>query len=94
MQKLQQERLVVAMAAQAGAEIVLEDTIKYCKERHAFGKPISKFQNTSFKLAECATKVEVGRAFIDRLDPDELKVIGAAASKVLAALDALDAEAG
>ncbi len=67
MQKLQQERLVVAMAAQAGAEVVLADTITYCKERHAFGKPISKFQNTSFKLAECATKVEVGRAFIDRL---------------------------
>jgi acyl-CoA dehydrogenase len=67
MQKLQQERLVVAMAAQAGAEVVLDETIKYCKERYAFGKPISKFQNTSFKLAECATKVEVGRAFIDRL---------------------------
>jgi acyl-CoA dehydrogenase len=67
MQKLQQERLVVAIAAQAGAERVLADTIAYCRERTAFGKPISKFQNTAFKLAECATKVEVGRAFLDRL---------------------------
>jgi len=67
MKKLQQERLVVAAAAQAGAEQVLKDTIAYCKERKAFGKPISKFQNTQFKLAECATKVEVGRAFLDRL---------------------------
>jgi len=67
MQKLQQERLVVAVASQAGAEVVLEDTIAYCKERKAFGKPISKFQNTQFKLAECAAKVEVGRAFLDRL---------------------------
>jgi acyl-CoA dehydrogenase len=67
MKNLQQERLVVAVGAQAAAEQVLKDTITYCKERKAFGKPISKFQNTQFKLAECATKVEVGRAFLDRL---------------------------
>ena len=67
MQKLQQERLIVAIAAQAGAEVVLADTIKYVQERKAFGKPIAKFQNTQFKLAECATEVEVGRAFLDRL---------------------------
>jgi acyl-CoA dehydrogenase len=67
MQKLQQERLCVAIGAQAGAEQVLADTIAYTKERHAFGKPISKFQNTQFKLVECATKVEVGRAFVDRV---------------------------
>ena len=67
MQKLQQERLVVAIGAQANAEQVLQDTIAYTKDRTAFGRPISKFQNTKFKLAECATKCEVGRAFIDRL---------------------------
>lgn len=67
MQKLQQERLVVAIGAQASAEKVLEDTIRYAKERKAFGRPISKFQNTQFKLAECATEVEVGRAFLDAL---------------------------
>ena len=67
MQKLQQERLVVAMLAQASAEQVLADTIAYAKERKAFGKPISKFQNTRFQLADCAAKVEVGRAFLDRL---------------------------
>jgi acyl-CoA dehydrogenase len=67
MRKLQQERLVVAVAAQAGAEQVLADTLKYCQEREAFGKPIASFQNTRFKLADCATKVEVGRAFLDRL---------------------------
>ncbi len=67
MKNLQQERLVVAVGAQAAAEKILEDTIAYCRDRKAFGKPISKFQNTQFKLAECATKVEVGRAFLDRL---------------------------
>ncbi len=67
MKQLQQERLVVAIAAQASAEQVLKDTIAYAKEREAFGRSISKFQNTRFKLADCAAKVEVGRAFIDKL---------------------------
>jgi acyl-CoA dehydrogenase len=67
MEKLQQERLVVAIGAQARAEQVLADTIAYVKERTAFGKPIASFQNTKFKLAECATQIEVGRAFLDRL---------------------------
>ncbi len=67
MQKLQQERLCVAIGAQAGSEQVLEDTIAYTKERKAFGKPISKFQNTQFKLVECLAKVEVGRAYIDKV---------------------------
>jgi acyl-CoA dehydrogenase len=67
MQKLQQERLVVAISAQALAEQVLADTIAYTKERHAFGRPISKFQNTRFELVQCATQIEVGRAFLDRL---------------------------
>jgi len=67
MQNLAAERLVVAITAQALAEAVLRDTIAYVKERHAFGRPIAKFQNTQFVLAGCASEVEVGRAFIDRL---------------------------
>jgi acyl-CoA dehydrogenase len=67
MRKLQQERLMVAIMAQAGAEQVLVDTVAYAKQRVAFGRPIAKFQNTQFKLVECATKLEVGRAFLDRL---------------------------
>jgi len=67
MQKLQQERLCVAIGAVAGAEQVLADTIEYTKERKAFGKPISKFQNTQFKLVESLAKVEVGRAYVDKV---------------------------
>ena len=67
MQKLQQERLVLGVSCQAAAEVVLEDAIAYCRERKAFGRPILKFQNTQFKLVECATEVEVGRAFIDKV---------------------------
>jgi len=67
MKKLQQERLVVAIASQAQAEQVLADTVAYTKEREAFGRPISKLQNTRFELVSCATEVEVGRAFLDRV---------------------------
>jgi acyl-CoA dehydrogenase len=72
MKNLQQERLCVAIGAQAASEQVLKDTITYTKERHAFGKPISKFQNTQFKLVECATKVEIGRAFLDKLTAEHV----------------------
>jgi acyl-CoA dehydrogenase len=67
MEKLQQERLVCAVGAIESAKRCLEDTIAYTKQRRAFGQPISSFQNTQFKLAEMATEVEVGRAFVDRL---------------------------
>ncbi len=67
MQQLQQERLCVAILSQASAEIVLEDAIAYTQERKAFGRSISKFQNTQFTLAQCATEIEVGRAFLDSL---------------------------
>jgi long-chain-acyl-CoA dehydrogenase len=66
MQQLPQERLSVAVAAQAGAEAAFEWTLAYCKERKAFGKPIGSFQNSRFKLAEMKTKLEVTRAFVDR----------------------------
>ena len=36
------------------------------RERKAFGKTIADFQNTKFKLAEIATEIKVGRAFIDQ----------------------------
>ena len=39
MEKLQQERLVVAIGAQIASEDMLEMTIDYVKSRKAFGKP-------------------------------------------------------
>lgn len=67
MRKLQQERLVVAIGACAMAEKVVEETVEYCKTRQAFGKPLSKLQNTQFKLVEAATRAAVARAFVDRV---------------------------
>jgi len=67
MEKLQQERLVCAIGAQALTENILDLTIKYCKERTAFGKPISHFQNTQFRIVEMAADVKLGRTFLDKL---------------------------
>jgi acyl-CoA dehydrogenase len=67
MEKLQQERLCIAVSSIASCRRALEDTLEYVKQRHAFGQPIARFQNTQFVLAELATQVEVGQAFVDKL---------------------------
>jgi len=67
MQKLQQERLVIAITAMASMWGVLDMTKQYCQERSAFGKPIIKFQNTRFKLVEMYTTAEICQTFCDRL---------------------------
>ncbi|MET6990643.1 acyl-CoA dehydrogenase family protein [Sediminicola arcticus] len=66
MQELARERLTVAITAIGTAEGALMDTINYTSTRTAFNQPIAEFQNTQFKLAECATKLQVHQAFIDR----------------------------
>ncbi len=73
MQKLQQERLMVALAAVPAAERMLENTIKYCKEREAFGRPISKFQHVQFEIVEMATEIKLGRTFVDKLVVDHME---------------------
>ena len=73
MENLPQERLSIAVAAAASAEKVLELTKQYCHERTAFGRPIGKFQNTRFELAEMATEVEIGRVFTDRCVEEHLR---------------------
>ncbi len=67
MEKLQQERLMCAIQAMAAAEESLRITIEYVKQREAFGRPLSKLQNTQFKITEMATEVAIGRSFIDDL---------------------------
>jgi len=67
MAQLQQERLCIAVGSIASCRRALDDTIAYVKERRAFGKPIAAFQNTQFEIAEMATEVELGQAFVDKL---------------------------
>jgi acyl-CoA dehydrogenase len=67
MEQLQQERLTISVASMASCRRALLDTIDYTQQRQAFGQPIAQFQNTQFRLAELATEVEVGQAFVDKL---------------------------
>ncbi|WP_300008044.1 acyl-CoA dehydrogenase family protein [Pseudonocardia sp.] len=66
MQNLAQERLSIAVGSVAGAAAALQHTLEYTKERTAFGKPVSAFQNTRFELAEMDTEVTITQVFVDR----------------------------
>jgi acyl-CoA dehydrogenase len=66
MQNLPRERVTIGTSALAGAEAVFEQTLEYCKQRQAFGRPIGRFQHNRFVLAEMATELAVARAFTDR----------------------------
>ncbi|WP_067480278.1 acyl-CoA dehydrogenase family protein [Actinomadura hibisca] len=85
MEQLPQERLVLAVGAVAQMEKALELTLAYAKEREAFGRPLTAFQNTRFELAEVATIVTVARAFADdcivRAMAGRLDIVGAAKAK-------------
>lgn len=61
MQTLDAGRIGVAAQALGIAQGALDEAIKYTKERVQFGKPISKFQNTEFTLADMETKVNAAR---------------------------------
>lgn len=59
-------RIGIAAQALGIAEGALEETIAYVKERKQFGRPIAKFQNTQFQIADMATKVEAARYLVYR----------------------------
>ena len=60
-------RVLAALQALALAQASLEDAVSYSKQRIAFGKPIAEFQGVSYKLAEAATQIEMGRWFCYRV---------------------------
>ena len=65
MNNLPRERVSIAAIAVAACEHILKLSLDYVKEREAFGRPISKFQNTRFTLAEMATEVHIARVFVN-----------------------------
>jgi acyl-CoA dehydrogenase len=65
MSHLPWERLIVAVAAAAVIERAVELTVDYTRQRKAFGQTVFDFQNTRFKLAECATMAHVVRSFVN-----------------------------
>lgn len=65
MQELPQERLIIALSGCGAIKLALELTLDYVKQREAFGRPIWKFQNTRFKLAEVQADYLAVRALCD-----------------------------
>ncbi|MBC7942485.1 MAG: acyl-CoA dehydrogenase family protein [Chitinophagaceae bacterium] len=65
MSQLAYERLLLAVPAAAVIERAFELTVEYTRNRKAFGQALSDFQNTRFKLAECATLAHVVRSFVN-----------------------------
>jgi acyl-CoA dehydrogenase len=65
MADLPYERMIVAVTAVAAMEGAIEATLRYVKERQAFGRALVEFQNSRFKLAEVATIARIARVFVD-----------------------------
>ena len=65
MSQLTFERLLLAVSAAAVIERAVELTVEYTQSRKAFGQTLADFQNTRFKLAECATLAHVVRSFVN-----------------------------
>lgn len=65
MNQLPQERLQIAIAAQAGAQRAFDEAVKFTKERKTFGQAVFDFQNTRFTLAALKAKLQAGWAHLD-----------------------------
>jgi acyl-CoA dehydrogenase len=65
MNQLAQERLSVAVYAQAAAQRAFDEAVRYTKERRAFGKAVFDFQHSRFLLADLKSKLQVGWAHLD-----------------------------
>jgi alkylation response protein AidB-like acyl-CoA dehydrogenase len=82
---LPRERLSISVRAVASARRALDLTVRYCRERTAFGTPIGGFQATRFRLAEMATEIDVAgqyvEAQIDALNRGQLTPVDAAMGK-------------
>ncbi len=66
MQQLPQERMIIALSAQASMHRAIEFTTDYVRQREVFGQQLSELQNTRFKLAECKTVATIATTFVDQ----------------------------
>jgi alkylation response protein AidB-like acyl-CoA dehydrogenase len=87
MGNLAQERLGIAVSALAAARTALGWTVDYCAQREVFGQRVLDLQNTRFKLADLAARVDALQVFLDHLimllGCGELASEDAAAAKLL-----------
>jgi alkylation response protein AidB-like acyl-CoA dehydrogenase len=87
-EQLPQGRLAIAVASSAVARAIYEATVRYTKDRNAFGERIIDFQNSRFELADILTEVEVTEAYVDQailaFNAGELDAASAARAKLWA----------
>ena len=57
-------RIGIAAQAVGIAQAALEESVRYAKERKAFGKSISDFQGLQFMIADMSTKIEASRLLV------------------------------
>jgi alkylation response protein AidB-like acyl-CoA dehydrogenase len=74
-------RLNIAACSLGGAQAALEKSLRYMKERKAFGKRLDEFQALQFRVADMATELEASRTFLwraaaalDRKEPNAMVV--------------------
>lgn len=66
MHALAEERLLSATGNVVAARAAVDVTREFVRNRKVFGKPLSKMQNTRFKLAALDAEIEVAQVFVDR----------------------------
>ena len=86
--QLPQGRLAIAVASSAVVRATYEATVRYTKDRNAFGERIIDFQNSRFELADILTEVEVTESYVDQailaFNAGELDAASAARAKLWA----------
>ncbi|PQP53551.1 acyl-CoA dehydrogenase family protein, partial [Mycolicibacterium austroafricanum] len=85
MSHLPRERLGVTAKAMATTRAIFDMTVEYCKNRQAFGGPLTDKQHVRFELAEMATEIDIAEAYTDRsvlaYNAGELTAVDAAKGK-------------
>ena len=66
MQTLDGGRIGIASQALGIAQGAMDETVSYTKERKQFGKPLCKFQNMQFQLADLQTRIEASRLLVHK----------------------------
>jgi alkylation response protein AidB-like acyl-CoA dehydrogenase len=88
MQQFALERLIMAIGGVAGSEYALQYGLDYMREREAFGRPLTKFQELRHRVAQLAAEIEQQKQFVyylcDRFTKGEYIVKEAAMAKLLA----------
>ena len=86
MEGLAEERLLGMIGYLAGAQLSWDLTADYVRERKIFGKPLSAFQNTQFKLAELRTELDHAQVYVDQcvsaFNAGQLTAVDAAKGKL------------